>query len=562
MATDQNEPMSYPYEALDVAQAPEPPEYKRHHIFSPSEWLLETATSILALGLLIGIAYIFWYMDNKPLSAWRGPVSLSASISVLTTTCATALMHGASTFIGQLKWRHFRKSPQKLSHLETFDEASRGVWGSILLLTTVKWDIATIGAVITILRLAFSPFAQQVILIEQRDTITADDTVTFGYTHNYSRNFDGELANTRVEAFPQDPSLQSAIVQGLYGIISPAIFTCPSTCRWTGSYITLGFKSSCRNVTEATLRSADCTFDSRLHNSTCVMTTPGGVGVVTRYWYTDLATSYYMNATSLLDNKSGVQYSVLPDTFPELTRFAIYRATPDDNFNATNINVTQCSLFLTAYEYVDANANGQEFTFGRVRELNFEDKNPWAPDGSVDYPQYKTNQTQFGDKLVPELGTNHPTLIALENFFESSAIVTEWVKGNYVNKNSGLAAALAGDVDIPARFEQMAGAMTDYLRSTGPNALLAHGDRVESVPFVSCRWPYFIVPVLTEALAFLFAALTCLSNRGSKRIPLWKSSTLAVLACHYDDQVGVLRGSSEDVEELETAAEKVKVQLL
>jgi hypothetical protein len=40
-------------------------EYKRHPIYSPSEWLLESISSILALGLLIGIAMIFWYMDNK-----------------------------------------------------------------------------------------------------------------------------------------------------------------------------------------------------------------------------------------------------------------------------------------------------------------------------------------------------------------------------------------------------------------------------------------------------------------------------------------------------------------
>ncbi|KAL4907805.1 hypothetical protein BDW74DRAFT_148102 [Aspergillus multicolor] len=565
MATDHNAPKSYPYDPLHISEIPEPQsppaaEYKRHPIYSMSEWLLETASSILALGLLIGIACIFWYMDNKPLAAWKSPISLSASISILTTACATALMHGVSTFIGQLKWLYFKKSSQKLSHLDTFDGASRGVWGSILLLTTVRWNIATIGAVITILRLGFSPFAQQVILIEQRDIITADDTVTFGYAHSYSRNFGGEFANARVEAVPQDPNLQSAIVQGLYGITTPATFSCPNTCRWRGSYVTLGFKSSCREVTEEVLASADCEYNERRSNSTCTLTTPGGVALTTKYWYTDLATTYAMNATSLIDNKSGPLNPAPPNTFPELTRFAIYRATPNFDFNATDVNVTECSLSLTAYEYVDASATGQKFTFGQVHEVDFGDINPWiAEDGIMGY---KTNQTQLGNKQIPPLETAGPTLVALENFFESSAIVTEWVKGNYANENFGLSAALAGDVDIPDRFNQMAAAMTDYLRSTGPNTLLAHGERIENVPFVSTRWPYFIVPILTEAFAILFAVLTVLSNRKSQRVPLWKSSTLAVLACHHDDQLGLLRGSSADINDLQAAAEKTKVQLL
>jgi hypothetical protein len=99
---------------------------------------LESISSILALGLLIGIVIIFWYMDNKPLSAWRGHVSLNATISILTTACTTALMHGVSTFIGQSKWLHFKNGPRKLADFETFDGASRGIWGSILLVTTVK----------------------------------------------------------------------------------------------------------------------------------------------------------------------------------------------------------------------------------------------------------------------------------------------------------------------------------------------------------------------------------------------------------------------------------------
>lgn len=180
-------------------------EYKRHPVYSPREWLLESISSILALGLVIATLIIFWYMENKPLSAWRARVSLNATISILTTAYTMALMHGVSTFIGQSKWLYFKNGPRKLADLETFDKASRGVWGSVLLLTTVKWNLATIGACITILGLGFAPFAQQVLLIEQRDIISPADTATFGYAHNYSRALGG-LANSGIGKHRRHPT--------------------------------------------------------------------------------------------------------------------------------------------------------------------------------------------------------------------------------------------------------------------------------------------------------------------------------------------------------------------
>jgi hypothetical protein len=90
-------------------------------------------------------------MDNKPLSAWNSRVFLNASISILTTAYATALMHGVSSFIAQSKWLYFKSQERKrnLYHLEEFDWASRGAWGSILLLINVPWNLATIGAFVT-----------------------------------------------------------------------------------------------------------------------------------------------------------------------------------------------------------------------------------------------------------------------------------------------------------------------------------------------------------------------------------------------------------------------------
>lgn len=290
------------------------------------------------------------------------------------------------------------------------------------------------------------------------------------------------------------------------------------------------------------------------------MTTPGGLGLATRAWATDYATAYYMNSSSL----GGVTLSnELPDTFPEITRFAIYRSTPDFNFRMHDVNITDCSLFLTAYEYTGAKANGSDFSFTNRREVDFGVKNPWrlgTEAFEIKFERIYTNESIDGDIKIPPLEMSYSSLTALENFFESTTMVTEWVVGNFVNTNLGVAATLLGDVNIGDRFDNMATAMTDYLRY-GPNTQSAQGEKVESEPFVSIRWGYFVVPILTEGFAILFAILSIFSNRQSRRIPLWKSSTLAVLSCQHEGRLGLLQTTGRDIKEIQHEAEKAEVRL-
>ncbi|KAL4766989.1 hypothetical protein BDW60DRAFT_201046 [Aspergillus nidulans var. acristatus] len=269
-----------------------------------------------------------------------------------------------------------------------------------------------------------------------------------------------------------------------------------------------------------------------------------------------------MNVATLLPN------TTLQDTFPELTRFAIFRSSRDHNFMMFDTNITECSLFLTAYEYTGATANGNEFSFASRREVDFGVPNPWdiTPEGFRSAKLY-TNETVHEGVHIPALWVDYYSLKALQNFLTSYTFVSEWWDGTiktvdrgYVWPNSGAVTALMGNISIPERFDSMATAMTDYIRY-GPNRQNATGDTVQSVPYVSIRWGYFVVPVVTEAFAILFAVLSIFNNRKSREVPLWKSSTLAVLACQHEEQSGLLQTSSKDLLELETEAEKTQARL-
>ncbi|KAK9440183.1 hypothetical protein VB005_04804 [Metarhizium brunneum] len=490
----------HPTHAVDESESPSsnPVEYKRRGIFSPSEWLLEMLSTIGSLVCLAAIITIFWNMDNKPLSAWNSIVSLNAAISILTTAHGAALMHSVGNFIGQIKWLHFKEGVDKLENLQKFDEASRGPRGSFMFLATVKPNLATLGTLITIARFALSPLTQQVVKIEQQ--LVPKGNAVFGYAHEYNRGL--ILANNVPDSIPQDPGLQVAILRGLYNISSPEVFSCSGDCRWEGRYISLGFKTECTNVTRATLDTSQCAkaYDNP-SLTLCNMTTPSGLGISTRYAETDLTTTYCMNVSSRWEADDELRTRL-----PEIARFALYRSTSDGNFNAWGVNITDCSLSLAAYEYTNARANGGAFSFEQTREVEPNPKNPWdyiTDDGGMKSParvQLNTSKVQG----TPALAICLSDLSALSVYLESDSIASEWASGNWVSKNSGLSAALSGNVDVGKRFEMMALSMTSYLRS-GPSSIPAAGTSFSSQPFVSARWPYLIGPgIIQSAALYLF----------------------------------------------------------
>ncbi|CEN60796.1 hypothetical protein ASPCAL03229 [Aspergillus calidoustus] len=498
--------------------------YKRHPVYSRTEWLYETTT-----------------------------------ISALTTFCSAALMHSVSQFIGQLKWLYFKDGLHKLSHFEIFDEASRGPWGSIFMVTTVKWNLATIGALITIFRLSFAPLAQQVIEFVPQNVARPDGiNVAFGYSHAFQRPRASSViirSLRMLDSVPQDPEMQSAVLQGLYGISSLGQFNCPGLCQWTKPYISLGFKSKCRNVTQESLQTQSC--NATEGPITCDMTTPGGIGLATHMWRTSYATSYVMNVTS------GILAEPERD-FPEIAKFAVYRSSPDLNYEQRFINVTECSLSLTAYQLQNATASGSTgLSFGRVTEVNFGVENPWheGSEGDVGSQIRYTNASTVYHLDIPSFVIGSAEVIALSNFLTSPIIVSEFIEGHSnMDVNRGLAPFITGNVDVAERFERMSTAMTDRVRN-GPNAQLALGERIDSVQYVRIRWVYLIGPTAIEVVALMLAVITIYRSRESRGVPLWKTSALAVLACRHDRDGDLVRSTIRDMKEMDKLAGKVEVRL-
>ncbi|KAJ4118965.1 hypothetical protein NW768_010708 [Fusarium equiseti] len=495
-------------------------------------------------------------MQEQPVSRWPFAISINAAVAILSTACTAAMMHNVSAFIGQLKWLYLKAGPRRLYSVQSFDEASRGPYGSILFLFKVSWNMATLGALITILRLGFAPLTQEVISLQPRPVYVPDQDAYFGFAHTYDR--DGRVGHNGET--PPDPQMQSAMIKGIYDIQTAPIFNCSGTCLWNGSYMSLGFTNVCKNVTVSTLKTISCTNATGHSVSTsssgppqeglvkCNMTTPGGIILSTQQRFPYLLTMFRSN-TTVIDSGNG--------SSPDIMSIAIYRTARDDAYRPSEIDITECTVSYAAYEYTNARANGSVFSFESIKTMDLE----WA---------LTDNENNKGDSRrllsidpkdnIPEMYSYWLDERALTEFFQSETFQLEYIEGYEGSFKHGLSAVLGGETSLPEAFHNMATSMMDYIRS-GPNTKLARGTRVDTEIFVLVRWYWLIGPGLIELASLLFAVATIVSNDRKHKVPLWKSSALVLLACSHDEDEGLITGTTESVVEIEKKARDSKVRL-
>jgi hypothetical protein len=101
-------------------------------------WLLEImswAVSAMCMGALV---IIFHLTDQQEIRTFKFGLTLNGLVTILSGISRSALLFPTFEALGQLKWNWFRGEPQRLRDFETFDSASRGPWGAVLLLKLTK----------------------------------------------------------------------------------------------------------------------------------------------------------------------------------------------------------------------------------------------------------------------------------------------------------------------------------------------------------------------------------------------------------------------------------------
>ncbi|KAF1936731.1 hypothetical protein EJ02DRAFT_515653 [Clathrospora elynae] len=128
-------------------------------------WLFEIASvKVSTVCAIIGVLH---YLDNQSLNKW--PLGLPL-ITVPSKIASAALILPISEAIGQLKWTWFHgKKSKDAFDFEIFYKASRGAWGSVMLLYRTKGkSLVALGALLTVLLLAIDTFFQQITDLPER----------------------------------------------------------------------------------------------------------------------------------------------------------------------------------------------------------------------------------------------------------------------------------------------------------------------------------------------------------------------------------------------------------
>ncbi|KAL1905955.1 hypothetical protein Sste5344_008344 [Sporothrix stenoceras] len=209
-----------------------------------SDWVWETWFCFLSFASFITIVAVLGSYDGNALPQLPLHISLNTLIALLATLAKAALMIPIAESISQWKWNWFRTN-RNLADFQTFDLASRGLWGSVSLIGKTRWrNIATVGAAVTVIGIVTSPITQQTVSYPERLASTNGSATTWATRH---------IGDSSGQPYPEFLRMVDAIHSGIapnggsaFTDLAPDCST--ATCSFP-SFSTLGVCAKIANAT-------------------------------------------------------------------------------------------------------------------------------------------------------------------------------------------------------------------------------------------------------------------------------------------------------------------------
>jgi hypothetical protein len=365
-------------------------------------------------------------------------------------------------------------------------------------------------------------------------------------------------------ASTMDLAMQGAVYRGLYNLGSPAVFNCTSKCQWNSTYYSLGFTSTCADVTEAAFRlhpnpAAAWNGSDPDLTITTNLTTPGGVKLAAPYSPTSWQTVVSVGAVTLLDSFQVGRWLEVP---PDFVRIGVLRA-PVDTVNwylvPETMKVFECEIGFAAYSYSNVSSSGQNLTI-RTEAVRL-DPGILVPSESSTAPNTVVFNQTAG---LPTLKVSDSDIAALVLLFTSGRFSGQIFEGVSPNTpTQGMGDAFRSG-DISKTVQAMVESMTNQLRAT--YNVTVQGQSINPVVFIEVQWAWITLPLIVEIISIVFLVIILVQSARTAGLPLWKSSTVAVLT--YDvrfredeNDVGKLGTGVRSMQELEALAASWKAKL-
>ncbi|CAG9984881.1 unnamed protein product, partial [Clonostachys byssicola] len=101
-------------------------------------WAPELIWAFLSIMVFIALVITLRQYDKRPVPEWRFGLTLNTVVAFLSTICRSMTVVPISEGLSQLKWNWIATRRRPLWDLYTFDQASRGPIGSLLLMVTLR----------------------------------------------------------------------------------------------------------------------------------------------------------------------------------------------------------------------------------------------------------------------------------------------------------------------------------------------------------------------------------------------------------------------------------------
>lgn len=150
-------------------------------------WWGEVAAVAVSIGAMIAMLVILAQSNGRALARWTFFFQPNTVVSILAMIFKASMMLVVSACLSQLKWKHFQDRPRPLSHLQVFDDASCGLWSSLIFVGSLRFGSALglLFAIVTIVGLAIDPAAQQILEFPSRTAKLENVTANIGVAMEY-----------------------------------------------------------------------------------------------------------------------------------------------------------------------------------------------------------------------------------------------------------------------------------------------------------------------------------------------------------------------------------------
>lgn len=299
----------------ESGDSPFPPRQRRSILRS---WSWEIGLLIFSVTLLVSVFVILTQQNGKPSQGWTLPQSLESlnlallrdlSLNTLVATLSTFLRASmvaiAASIISQRKWVWYwdRTIPARpLRNLQDFEDASRGIWGSLRLLPIVLRHSASalVAALIIILSFAIGPFVQQSVRTVIREVAVEDQVSSLPVTYSmnltsdyYFRTLDQPMfsmyaLNSRVKGLIFSTlGNPSTIASMISADCSTGNCDFPSWGNWTptssGRFINAASVGVCNSCLDATTLTTTMQNDAYPDSNYVKTYLPNGMNI-SQYW--------------------------------------------------------------------------------------------------------------------------------------------------------------------------------------------------------------------------------------------------------------------------------------